>query len=36
MPLLTRKQSFVAEKDKATTTKTFFLLLKAVIFGIIL
>ncbi|KAG2171449.1 hypothetical protein INT43_009110 [Umbelopsis isabellina] len=29
MPLLTRKQSYVAEKDKASTTKTFFLLLKA-------
>lgn len=30
MPLLTRKQSYVAEKDRASTTKTFFLLLKAV------
>jgi hypothetical protein len=30
MPLITRKQSYVAEKDKASTTKTFFLLLKAV------
>ncbi|KAJ2957556.1 hypothetical protein NQZ79_g6733 [Umbelopsis isabellina] len=29
MPLLTRKQSYVAEKDRASTTKTFFLLLKA-------
>jgi hypothetical protein len=30
MPLLGRKHSFIAEKDKASTTKTFFLLLKAV------
>lgn len=29
-PLLGRKHSFVAEKDKASTSKTFFLLLKAV------
>lgn len=30
MPLLSRKHSFIAEKDKASTSKTFFLLLKAV------
>jgi proton-coupled amino acid transporter len=30
MPPLSRKHSFVAEKDRASTTKTFFLLLKAV------
>jgi hypothetical protein len=30
IPLLGRKHSFVAEKDKASTSKTFFLLLKAV------
>ncbi|CAO3665708.1 unnamed protein product [Umbelopsis vinacea] len=31
MPLLSRKHSFIAEKDKASTSKTFFLLLKAFI-----